>query len=48
MDAATQAVTLFEDCELFNCGKGAVCRLCPGVVGGVGDGHACSNEGFFL
>ncbi len=48
LDAATQAVTLFEDCELFNCGKGAVCRLCPGVVGGVGDGHACSNEGFFL
>ena len=24
LDAATQAVTLFEDCELFNCGKGAV------------------------
>lgn len=24
LDAATHAVTLFEDCELFNCGKGAV------------------------
>lgn len=24
LDAATRAVTLFEDCELFNCGKGAV------------------------
>jgi len=24
LDAATHAVTLFEDCPLFNCGKGAV------------------------
>ena len=24
LDAATHAVSLFEDCELFNCGKGAV------------------------
>ena len=24
LDATTHAVTLFEDCELFNCGKGAV------------------------
>lgn len=24
LDAATRAVALFEDCELFNCGKGAV------------------------
>lgn len=24
LDAATCAVTLFEDCPLFNCGKGAV------------------------
>lgn len=24
LDAATHAVRLFEDCELFNCGKGAV------------------------
>ena len=24
LDAATHAVALFEDCELFNCGKGAV------------------------
>lgn len=24
LDAATYAVTLFEDCPLFNCGKGAV------------------------
>ena len=28
LDAATHAVTLFEDCELFNCGKGAVCESC--------------------
>ena len=27
LDAATHAVTLFEDCELFNCGKGAVGNL---------------------
>ena len=27
LDAATHAVTLFEDCELFNCGKGAVSFL---------------------
>lgn len=26
LDAATHAVTLFEDCPLFNCGKGAVSR----------------------
>ena len=26
LDAATHAVTLFEDCELFNCGKGAVSK----------------------
>lgn len=24
LDAATHAVTLFEDCPFFNCGKGAV------------------------
>ncbi len=24
LDAATHAVTMFEDCPLFNCGKGAV------------------------
>ena len=24
LDAATHAVVLFEDCKLFNCGKGAV------------------------
>lgn len=24
LDAATHAVTLFEDCELWNCGRGAV------------------------
>ena len=34
LDAATHAVTLFEDCELFNCGKGAVCGLFPLMLGG--------------
>ena len=24
LDVVTHAVTLFEDCDLFNCGKGAV------------------------
>ena len=27
LDASTHAVTLFEDCPLFNCGKGAVSRF---------------------
>ncbi len=37
LDAATHAVTLFEDCEFFNCGKGAVCGFCIscGVWSGV-------------
>lgn len=29
LDAATHAVSLFEDCPLFNCGKGAVSGLLP-------------------
>ena len=40
LDAATQAVVMFEDCELFNCGKGAVgwimFLLCLGVWGSGG------------
>ena len=28
LDAATRAVAMFEDCELFNCGKGAVGGFC--------------------
>lgn len=27
LDAATHAVTLFEDCPLFNCGKGSVSKI---------------------
>ena len=29
LDAATSAVAQFEDCPLFNCGKGAVGELVP-------------------
>ena len=36
LDAATHAVTLFEDCELFNCGKGAVSRCLIALVLGRG------------
>ena len=47
LDAATRAVAMFEDCELFNCGKGAVCGSCCVLLvekgkkggGGGGDGY---------